>query len=67
MFLEKCPSHRECPVFKGPASTPLSGGIFGVVMTRLILDARLPEGFSFEGGGEPVQGLLGLWLNFLPW
>jgi uncharacterized membrane protein len=30
----------------------LSDGIFGVAMTRLILDVRLPEDFHRGDGGE---------------
>jgi uncharacterized membrane protein len=44
----------------------LSDGIFGVAMTLLILDVRLPEDFHPQDGGELVQGLIALWPKFLP-
>jgi uncharacterized membrane protein len=45
----------------------LSDGIFGVAMTLLILDVRLPDDFHPKDGAELVQGLLGLWPKFLPY
>jgi hypothetical protein len=42
----------------------LSDGIFGVAMTLLILDVRLPDDFHPKDGAELVQGLLGLWPKF---
>src|ERR1019366_10372632 len=45
----------------------LSDGIFGVAMTLLILDVRLPDDFHPKDGGELVQGLTGLWPKFLPY
>ena len=45
----------------------LSDGIFGVAMTLLILDVRLPEDFHPQDGGELVQGLIALWPKFLPY
>jgi uncharacterized membrane protein len=45
----------------------LSDGIFGVAMTLLILDVRLPEDFHPHDGGELVQGLIALWPKFLPY
>ena len=45
----------------------LSDGIFGVAMTLLILDVRLPDDFHPRDGGELVQGLTGLWPKFLPY
>jgi uncharacterized membrane protein len=43
----------------------LSDGIFGVAMTLLILDVRLPDDFYPKDGAELVQGLLGVWPRFL--
>ncbi len=45
----------------------LSDGIFGVAMTLLILDVRLPENFHPKDGGELLQGLADLWPKFLPY
>lgn len=45
----------------------LSDGIFGVAMTLLILDVRLPEDFSPRDGIQLLQGLAGLWPKFLPY
>ena len=45
----------------------LSDGIFGVAMTLLILDVRLPEDFHPQDGAELLQGLAGLWPKFLPY
>ena len=45
----------------------LSDGIFGVAMTLLILDVRLPDDFHPQDGAELLQGLLELWPKFLPY
>jgi uncharacterized membrane protein len=45
----------------------LSDGIFGVAMTLLILDVRLPDDFHPQDTGELLQGLFGLWPKFLPY
>jgi len=45
----------------------LSDGIFGVAMTLLILDVRLPDDFHPQDNGELLQGLAGLWPKFLPY
>jgi uncharacterized membrane protein len=45
----------------------LSDGIFGVAMTLLILDVRLPDDFHPKDGAELVQGLVALWPKFLPY
>jgi uncharacterized membrane protein len=45
----------------------LSDGIFGVAMTLLILDVRLPDDFHPADGDELIHGLLGLWPKFLPY
>jgi len=59
MFLHECPeSTRETPCSQKRA---LSDGIFGVAMTLLILDVRLPDDFHPRDGAELVQGLAGLW------
>jgi uncharacterized membrane protein len=45
----------------------LSDGIFGVAMTLLILDVRLPDDFHPKDGAELLQGLIQLWPKFLPY
>jgi uncharacterized membrane protein len=45
----------------------LSDGIFGVAMTLLVLDVRLPENFHPRDNAELIQGLLNLWPKFLPY
>jgi uncharacterized membrane protein len=45
----------------------LSDGIFGVAMTLLILDVRLPDNFHPKDNSEMLQGLIDLWPKFLPY
>ena len=45
----------------------LSDGIFGVSMTLLVLDVRLPENFHPHDNAELIQGLLDLWPKFFPY
>ena len=45
----------------------LSDGIFGVAMTLLILDVRLPDDFQPKDTVDLLQGLAGLWPKFLPY
>jgi uncharacterized membrane protein len=45
----------------------LSDGIFGVAMTLLVLDVRLPDDFHPADAGELVNGLLGLWPKLFPY
>jgi uncharacterized membrane protein len=45
----------------------LSDGIFGVVMTLLILDVRLPDDFHPKDAGELLRGLADLWPKFFPY
>jgi uncharacterized membrane protein len=45
----------------------LSDGIFGVAMTLLILDVRLPDDFHPNDAGELLKGLADLWPKFLPY
>jgi uncharacterized membrane protein len=45
----------------------LSDGIFGVAMTLLILDVRLPDDFHPKDNGEMLQGLIDLWPKILPY
>jgi uncharacterized membrane protein len=45
----------------------LSDAIFGVAMTLLVLDVRLPEEFDPHDANELLHGLLGLMPKFLPY
>jgi len=45
----------------------LSDAIFGVAMTLLVLDVRLPDSFHPRDGRELIQGLLDLEPKFLPY
>jgi uncharacterized membrane protein len=45
----------------------LSDGIFGVAMTLLVLDVRLPSDFQPKDSGELLQGIADLWPKFLPY
>ena len=45
----------------------LSDGIFGVAMTLLILDVRLPDEFHPKDGAELLKGLFDLWPKVLPY
>ena len=45
----------------------LSDGIFGVAMTLLVLDVRLPDDFHPRDGAELLQGLTDLWPKILPY
>lgn len=45
----------------------LSDGIFGVAMTLLILDVRLPDDFHPQSNAELLQGFAALWPKFLPY
>ena len=45
----------------------LSDGIFGVSMTLLVLDVRLPDDFAPRDTNELLKGLLGLAPKFLPY
>jgi uncharacterized membrane protein len=52
--------HAGNAMFSKARLDTLSDGIFGVAMTLLILDVRLPDNFHPRDGGELVQGLAGL-------
>ncbi len=45
----------------------LSDGIFGVAMTLLVLDVRLPGDFAPRDADDLLRGLLGLYPKFLPY
>ncbi|HEX4922051.1 MAG TPA: TMEM175 family protein, partial [Candidatus Bathyarchaeia archaeon] len=44
----------------------LTDGLFGVAMTILVLDLRLPDSFRGDGAGL-VGALRTLWPRFLPY
>ena len=45
----------------------LSDAVFGVAMTLLVLDVRLPEDVHPQNAYELLQALLGLMPKFLPY
>jgi uncharacterized membrane protein len=45
----------------------LSDGIFGVAMTLLVLDVRLPFDFQPRDSAELLRGIADLWPKFLPY
>ncbi len=45
----------------------LSDGIFGVAMTLLVLDVRLPDAFAPRDAPDLIRGLLALGPKFLPY
>ena len=45
----------------------LSDGIFGVAMTLLVLDVRLPSDFQPRDSAELLHGIGDLWPKFLPY
>jgi uncharacterized membrane protein len=57
---------RETPMFSKARLDPLSDGIFGVAMTLLVLDVRLPDDFHPKDGAELLHGLFDLWPNSCP-
>jgi uncharacterized membrane protein len=68
MFLHECsPKPTGNAMFSKARLDTLSDGIFGVAMTLLILDVRLPDGFHPKDSNELLQGLADLWPKFLPY
>jgi uncharacterized membrane protein len=67
VFAPMPPGHAGATMFSKARLDTLSDGIFGVAMTLLILDVRLPDDFHPNDGSELVQGLFGLWPKFLPY
>jgi uncharacterized membrane protein len=45
----------------------LSDAVFGVAMTLLVLDVRLPDEFNPASAWQLVDGLLALWPKFFPY
>jgi uncharacterized membrane protein len=45
----------------------LTDGLFGVAMTLLVLDIRLPEDFHPQDQTELIHALLALWPKFFPY
>jgi hypothetical protein len=66
VFAQMRPKPTGNAMFSKARLGALSDGIFGVAMTLLILDIRLPEDFSPRDGTELLQGPAGLWPKFLP-
>ena len=44
----------------------LNDAVFGVAMTLLVLDLRLPEDFRAHSAQELLDGLRALWPKFFP-
>jgi uncharacterized membrane protein len=45
----------------------LADGIFGVAMTLLVLDIRIPDGFEAHTNGELISMLVSLWPKLWPY
>ena len=45
----------------------LTDGLFGVAMTILVLDVRLPDDFNPADRGALARALLALWPKFFPY
>jgi uncharacterized membrane protein len=68
-------SGRQAKPFRGPGTSmfsktrldALSDGIFGVAMTLLVLDVRLPSDFQPRDSAELLHGIGDLWPKFLPY
>ena len=54
-------------MISGTRLDALSDGLFGVAMTLLVLDLRLPEDFNPVNDQEFLKALLALWPKFLPY
>jgi uncharacterized membrane protein len=67
VFAQMRPKPTGNAMFSKARLDTLSDGIFGVAMTLLILDVRLPEDFHPADGTELLRGLAGLWLKFFPY
>jgi hypothetical protein len=57
---------RDSSVFSKARLDTLSDGIFGVAMTLLTLDVRLPPDFQPRDSAELLQGIANLWPKFPP-
>jgi TMEM175 potassium channel family protein len=67
VFAQIPPKHAGSAMFSKARLDTLSDGIFGVAMTLLILDVRLPEDFHPGDGAELLHGLYALWPKILPY
>jgi TMEM175 potassium channel family protein len=67
VFASMAPRHAGATMFSKARLDTLSDGIFGVAMTLLILDVRLPDDFHPTDGAELLQGLFGLWPKLFPY
>jgi len=54
-------------MISGARLDALSDGVFGVAMTLLVLELRLPEDFNPADDQEFLKALLALWPKFLPY
>jgi uncharacterized membrane protein len=67
VFAQMVGKHAGNVMFSKARLDTLSDGIFGVAMTLLILDVRLPDDFHPRDAGELLQGLASLWPKFFPY
>jgi uncharacterized membrane protein len=68
MFLHECNRNGAGnTMFSKARLDTLLDGIFGVAMTLLILDVRLPDDFHPKDAGDLLHGLADLWPKFLPY
>lgn len=61
------PTSTEKNVYPRTRVDALTDGLFGVAMTILVLDLRIPEEFHPADQLALMQALLGLWPKFLPY
>jgi uncharacterized membrane protein len=67
VFAQMRAKPRGIAMFSKSRLDTLSDGIFGVAMTLLILDVRLPDDFHPGDSAALLQGLLDLWPKFVPY
>lgn len=60
-------SGKPAAMFSKARLDTLSDGIFGVAMTLLVLDLRLPDDFHPRDSAELLGGFANLWPKFLPY
>src|SRR5580704_3648200 len=60
-------SRKEPQMYPGARLDALHDGIFGVAMTLLVLDVRLPDDFEPTNNQDLIHGILGLEPKFLPY
>jgi uncharacterized membrane protein len=57
----------EPPLYSRARIEAFTDAIFGVSMTLLVLDVRLPEDFRPGDSAEMIQGIVALWPKFFPY